>query len=718
MFNDKEDFEKYVKGVVKDLDSEPVYFGTKRKPLDRLPKIFLYGDMTGISKSKEVKMQACYVYENAIDEECTLKYQGTSSLGYPKKNFTIKLKNKVNLGFGNQKKYCLKANYIDHSHARNIVSARLWSEIVKSRENYEELPEDFRNSPNNCVIDGYPIKLYLNGKYEGIYTLNVPKDAWMFGMDDSKDEHCVLCGENDKSGRFKETAVIDGTDWSDEIHDTVPASILVRWNEVIDFVKNSTDEEFKAGIDDYIDLQSLIDYYIYVYVMCAIDNMAKNQIYVTYDGQKWYASMYDMDSTWGLYWDGTKFLSVENKSNEDYWNAGENSYANLLYLRLSKLFKDEIVKRYDVLRSSVLSIKNIICKFEDFTDLITKELYEEDTEIYIGIPSKTMNNIKQIRAYANDRLAYVDKAIHYVETKLTDIALSSKSTFNVNKNTRLVTTMTPENANNYNLTYESSATDVATVDNTGLVTGVSQGTSTITVTDSVTGLSATLDITVGAEVLLSSNLIVTLDSSAVSDGAISTITKNGKNYTTETNGVLTVDETDNGIVFDGTQTFLTYIGNSEIAWDNPRTITFKFSLGNIAENYKCELLGHCANDNSVGGKMQWGLGHTGVYVKNVDGNIVILADVAEKAQLKETDNKLLNSDIDIHTLVTVYDKTELKYKIYMDSELIKETTEISSSGIKACYYVGNNTTENSFIGKIYELSVYNKALTTEEISSL
>ena len=140
-------------------------------------------------------------------------------MNYPKKNFTIKLGSKVDLGFGEQKKYCLKANYIDHSHARNIVSARLWSEIVKNRENYNTLPLQLRNSPNNGAIDGYPIKLYLNGKYEGLYTLNVPKDAWMFGMDDKKDEHCVLCGEDYGSGCFRAAAKIDGTDWSDEIHD-------------------------------------------------------------------------------------------------------------------------------------------------------------------------------------------------------------------------------------------------------------------------------------------------------------------------------------------------------------------------------------------------------------------------------------------------------------------------------------------------------------------
>lgn len=378
-----------------------------------LPKLFLTGDTMGISKDNSVKMTVEYIIDDfSFSDNCTLKYQGTSSLGYPKKNFTIKFGNKVDLGFGEQKKYCLKANYIDHSHARNIVSARLWSEIVKSRESYNKLPVQLKNSPNNGAIDGYPIKLYLNGKYEGLYTLNVPKDAWMFNMDNEEDKHCVLCGEDYLSGCFRAPANIDGTDWSDEVHDTVPTSILTRWNEVIEFVRTSTDEDFKANIDNYIDLESLIDYFVFAYASCGLDSMGKNQIYCTYNGVKWYASMYDMDSTWGLYYDGDKFVSSQYKCQDDYECSVSGRSGNLLYKRLEELFPNEIYERYNELRNTILSIKNVICKFENFTDLIKEELYAEDCEIYAWIPSKDTNNIKQIRTYAKARFEWLDTALY------------------------------------------------------------------------------------------------------------------------------------------------------------------------------------------------------------------------------------------------------------------------------------------------------------------
>ena len=681
-----------------------------------LPKLFLIGDTTGISKNNAVKMTAEYIIDDfSFVDKCTLKYQGTSSLNYPKKNFTIKLGNLVDLGFGEQKKYCLKANYIDHSHARNIVSARLWSEIVRSRKNYSDLPAELRNSPNNGAIDGYPIKLYLNGKYEGLYTLNVPKDAYMFGMDDSKDEHCVLCGEDYASGCFRATAKIDGTDWSDEIHDTVPTSIVTRWNEVIDFIMNSTDEEFKAGIDDYIDLQSLIDYYIFAYVSCGLDSMGKNQIYCTYDGQKWYASMYDMDSTWGLYWNGSSLVSAEYKCQEEYESMVDGRLGNLLYLRLANVFSKEIIERYNTLRKSVLSVKNIICKFEEFTDLISSDLYAEDGEIYAGIPSKTTNNIKQIRTYAKDRLAYVDSNI--VDINLTGIALSSGLAFSVNAETKLTTTLTPANANNYNLTYQSSNIEVATVDENGIVTGVSTGTATITVTDSVSGVSATLDITVSAEISLDANLVFRLDSTSVNGGAIADLEKDGITYPVTTNGTLTVDDSDNGIVFDGTQTFMIDLSNdTNIIGDVPRTIVEKFMVSDaITTPNSYEILGHASS--LTDGKFKWGTGHTGAYVKNLNNEIILLLDTGAVnviAQAAKVSLPVLSE----HTLVMVYDKDNAKYQVYLDGSFVKSTTYIDNKGIQSCKYIGNTEGDHPFIGKIYELSLYDKALTAEEIASL
>lgn len=459
-----------------------------------LPVVFLEGDITDMSKENAVNMNVRFVSQfKKFTDTCTCKWQGTSSIAFPKKNFTVKTASKHDLGWGKQKKYCLKANYIDHSHARNIVSARIWSEIVSSRHDYEELDELFKTSPNNGAVDGFPIRVYLNDTYQGLYTLNIPKGSWQFKMDNTNEKHCILCGENYESGCFRAAPKIDGTDWSDELHDAVPDSVVARWTEVINFIMTSSDTEFKNGIDNYIDVQSLIDYYIYAYASAGLDSMGKNQIYYTYNGQKYYASMYDMDSTWGMYYNGQKFVSTNYRMQEDYESRVNNRQGNLLYERLKTIFKDEIQTRYSELRESILSYSNILGKFESFMSCITTEQYAEDLTIYAGIPSGTTNNIKQLRSYVKARLDYVDGMIKTIPI----ISMSATaSNCTVGASVSVNVAVVPANANNYTFTYKSDNDEIATVSETGIVTGKAPGKVTITITDLVSNLTCTCDVTI------------------------------------------------------------------------------------------------------------------------------------------------------------------------------------------------------------------------------
>lgn len=388
---------------------------------DDIPKVFFGGALQQTKDEKVVSFRYISKTED-VNGYAEIKAQGNSSMSYPKKNQTIKLfkdaecteKLKIDFkGWGKQNKFCIKANWIDLSHARNVVSARLWADVVKSRSSYAELPELLRTTPNQGAVDGFPIKVYANGIYQGRYTLNIPKDKWTFNMDDDLNEHCALCGENYASGCFRASAQINESDWTDEIHDAVPNSIKTRWNEVISFVMNSTDNEFKSNLGNYFYIDSLVDYYLFGLASCGLDAFGKNQIYLTYDGQKWIASMYDMDSTWGLYWNGSSFVATDyaRTSYEDLVNGRQG---NLLYIRLEQLFKEELQARWAELKADALSIENIINHFERFTDITSAELVKEDyasttaSGAFTNIPSKTTNNIQQIRDYAIGRMAWTD----------------------------------------------------------------------------------------------------------------------------------------------------------------------------------------------------------------------------------------------------------------------------------------------------------------------
>lgn len=422
------DYNPATKKYVDDIKTDIV--GNKVEPQDNdIPRVFFNGDKptskTSVHATIEYKSKTEH-FKGYVDIKC----QGTSSMAYPKKNYTIKMfadntmtkKVKKDFkGWGAQSKFCLKANYIDHSHARNICSARLWNQIVASRANYALLPELLRTSPCNGAIDGFPIKVYYNNNYEGVYTWNIPKDKWMFNMDDTLDNHCVLCGEEYNSGCFLSA---NASLWSDEIHDAMPASIVTSFNAFQNFVINSSDDEFKANLENYVYVDSLIDYYIFQYVICGLDSMGKNQLFATYDGTKWIATSYDMDSTFGIYWNGQSFVSPTYRMQQDY-ESGKNGAANKLYVRLEKLFINEIKARYNQLRADILSYNNIVNTFEPFMDIIGNDLYAEDLTIYTGIPSGNKNNIQQIRNYYRDRLVYVDAQIDKLSAPGETVACTS-----------------------------------------------------------------------------------------------------------------------------------------------------------------------------------------------------------------------------------------------------------------------------------------------------
>lgn len=512
-----------------------------------MPRIYFSEGTLPTSKTATVMKFDYYSKTTEYHGYVDIKCQGTSSMSYPKKNFTIKSykdkdktkKLKIDFkGWGEQTKFCLKANWIDITHARNVVSARLWGDVVKTRSDYATaLPELLRTSPNQGAIDGFPVLVYANGVYQGRYTLNIPKDKWMSNMDDTLDTQCILCGENYQSGCFRALPNINGSDWTDELHDVVPATIKTSWTNVIKFVMNSSDAEFKANLSNYFDVNSLIDYLLYGIVSTGLDAFGKNQIYFTYDGIKWIASMYDMDSTWGLWWNGSKFVGTDY-AREDFQDLkdegnGVAKQGNLLYLRLQQLFIPQLKTRYAELRKDVLSVSHIIQKFEEFNDVCPKDIVQEDYASttgegkFTGIPSKTTNNIQQLRSYINARLTYVDGYINALQEAIacTNITLNNTTlSFTTDAAQTLTATVTPTDTTD-TVVWSVSPTGFATVDN-GVVTPIKNGTCVITATCG--SHSATCNVTVNLPSVACTS--IALDKTALQLGTIESSTPD-----TETN---------------------------------------------------------------------------------------------------------------------------------------------------------------------------------------
>jgi hypothetical protein len=436
----------------------------------RLPILYLTGDTTGMTKETEVTLS----YEcndkdgTAKTGSCTMKWQGSSSLAWDKKNYTIKFDNAFEVvdGWGSQKKYCLKANWIDHSHSRNVVSAKLWGLIRKNRSN---LNSKLKNLPNAGAIDGFPVIIMLNGEFHGLYSWNIPKDAWMFGMGSGTKEAIVGADNQADDTAFKAETQLDADGWELEYSSSsfTAAQVKTSMNNLINACINSWGGDLDTEVAKYLDWESAIDYYIFFVILKGYDNITKNTLLATFDGVKWYFSAYDMDSCYGLNFDGSGLSrAVSNTNFEEI--AGAHRVFELI-----KRFKTNVLKaRYKALRADALSETRICSYLENYAWDISSPLLVEEVKKWPSVRGSAVNGIDQICRWVRQRLEVCDAWIDALPAQETPVE-PEKPVEMVN----LVPTSTDTDGTVYNGT---GYKDNARLSSSGGVSGTAQNGSVVT----------------------------------------------------------------------------------------------------------------------------------------------------------------------------------------------------------------------------------------------
>lgn len=369
-----------------------------------LPVLTLEGDTGEMSKDTAVNMR---YYFRGQEGTCAVKWQEDGSLVHEKKNYTVQFDKAFEAveGWGAQYKYCLKANYIDYSHARNVVNAKLWGQIVATRD---QIPSKLAGLPNYGAVDGFPVVITLNGEFLGLYTFNIPKSEWMLGMGNGEREAIVCANQWSDATGFHASAAVDGTDFEIEyVSDENDAQwVTDSLNRLIEACINSDGSDLDTTIAQYIDWESAIDYYIFTVMVEGVDMTRKNYLLSTYDGTKWFFTAYDMDSTLGLWWDGKTWVGADT-----YPSFESYAFEHRIMELISTYKKDELKARYWELRSGVLTETNMATTYANFIGQIPITVYLKDAERWPGIPNTSVNNISQIRDYFRMRVQYTDRWI-------------------------------------------------------------------------------------------------------------------------------------------------------------------------------------------------------------------------------------------------------------------------------------------------------------------
>lgn len=405
-----------------------------------IPTLYLWGDniLSLKDKSKTLKNEVTYSFPayGAFGTVEKFKVQGASSVAWPKKNYTLNFDRDFEAfkAYGKNHKYVIKANYTDPSQALNIVGAKLWGSIRDTHRladtgilntTGDQLVDNNGNriiaetDPQLSIggtygaVDGFPIAVYINDQYWGLYSFAIPKDDWMAKMPKkSKDKYAIVDTNWAPQGAFKKE-----TNFKDNMELQFCSTKDSQWamdsvNALIRSVMASYDtvDAFNAAVSPLLDLDSAIDYYIYSVLVDNNDGIYRNYLLQTFDGKKWYFAAYDLDAILGRTPDFFNHLQAD--SNTDDWRDHGVTFenvtdANRLFHQLWKFYKDEILKRTRSLIEGVMSESAVDTAFIDYIRHIPLKAFGAELDVWPKTPNTSVDNADRIGRWYMQRISWL-----------------------------------------------------------------------------------------------------------------------------------------------------------------------------------------------------------------------------------------------------------------------------------------------------------------------
>ena len=328
-----------------------------------------------------------------VSYEAKIKWRGgsTNTEGKHKRNYKIKFREKQQFfGLKADKNWILDAGQQDLFRLRNRIATELWNDFARKPYYATDGAEVFTG------VRGRVVEVFLNDEYIGIYSLTETMDNKTLGLKKSKKG--IIHGQLWKTSgyglsmMYNTPSAFDNTSstWDvfetkyPDIKDVNPTDYSPLW-KAINFVVNSSDEEFKDSVAYYFDLPVVEDYYIYTQTLCAVDNIGKNMYWAIYDSKespKITFAVWDLDLTVG-----NSYLKVydEKYTLPNHIIKGYFNLVKRLIATNACNFNSQVRERYWSARKDVLSTDSLIARYKSYYQLLKKcGAAERETQRWSG----------------------------------------------------------------------------------------------------------------------------------------------------------------------------------------------------------------------------------------------------------------------------------------------------------------------------------------------
>ena len=334
-----------------------------------------------------------------------IRGRGNSTWSFPKKPYKVKLKEKASIfGMGADKEWALLANYSDRTLMRNILAMKM-SEIC-----------GFSWTPHM-----YSVHVYLNSKYQGVYTLCEHKKVHKDRVDidlDAGDVYLEIEQQQDETtcwwtGMGVPMMFSDPEEPSSELY-----SEVTKWfSDFEASLYSNYMEDPDKGYAKYIDVDSFIDYYIVQEISKNTDgNLRKSSFITKKKGEK--LEMYhlwDFDLTFG----NTGWLSSPDgfyiKDFDPSCNIGDNWFNRMF---TDPAFVKRVQNRWNELYPQFMALTDFIDEQAYILDKAQKENFKvwsiHEVVDWVGVPSQGSYEaeVKFLKDFYTERLEWLDTAIN------------------------------------------------------------------------------------------------------------------------------------------------------------------------------------------------------------------------------------------------------------------------------------------------------------------
>lgn len=344
-----------------------------------------------------------------------VRYRGNLSLSFAKKSFDLEFwKDSINRekkdvklgGLRSDDDWILDAMFNEPLRLRSSVVTNLWRKIHK--------PYYLKKEPK--AKSGFGIKyveVFKNNEYYGIYQLSESVDRKQLKL--KKDKDSSINGELYKADSYKggpnftkspekynNTMYWNG--WAMRYPSNNYALGWKNLSELSNLVVHASDKEFLNNIESKIEVSNAIDYYLFINLLRATDNLGKNYYLGKYDkNEPYFFIPWDLDGVWGVIQDG---VTVWNTS-----NILENGLLKRLIEINPNNYKKKVKARWAKLRLNEFSNKNLFSEINEIYHKFTDEkIYEREQLVWKNKLNETTNeeHYNRLQTWLTKRLNYLD----------------------------------------------------------------------------------------------------------------------------------------------------------------------------------------------------------------------------------------------------------------------------------------------------------------------